>query len=67
VQAIIKLNDLKKNLQHSYKSLNTNVFYQHDIKMAIINIFEKIDSFKVMQHGFGPVDYDHTQMLAKVL
>jgi hypothetical protein len=20
-----------------------------------------------MQHGFGPVDYDHTQMLAKVL
>jgi hypothetical protein len=29
----IKLNDFLKNLQHSYKSFNTNFFYQHHIKM----------------------------------
>jgi hypothetical protein len=35
MQAIIKLNDLKINLQHSYKSFSKNVFDQHDIKMAL--------------------------------
>jgi hypothetical protein len=35
----IKLNDLKKNLQHSYKSFNTNFFDQNHIKMTLHKYF----------------------------
>jgi hypothetical protein len=31
----IKLNDLKKILQHWYESFNINFFDQHDFKMAL--------------------------------
>ncbi len=32
---IVKLNDLKKILQHLYKSFNINFLDQHDIKGAL--------------------------------
>jgi len=41
-----------KKTQHSYKSFSTNFLDQHDIKVALHNMFEKIDSFSVVRHGF---------------
>jgi hypothetical protein len=38
--------------QNSYKSFNTKLFDQHDIKMHYINMCDKIDSFSIVQHGF---------------
>ncbi len=47
-----KLNDFLKKNQHIYTSFNTNFLDQHDIKVALHNFFEKIDSFLVVQHDF---------------
>ncbi len=46
-----KFNLLKKST-HIYISFNTNFLDQHDIKVALHKLFEKIDSFLVIQHGF---------------
>jgi len=54
----IKLNDLKKNLQHSCKSFNTNFFDQHILKWHYINMFDKMIIFRSWNMVFNSFNYD---------
>ncbi len=49
----MKVNDLKKKIQHSYKSFNKNFLDQHDIKVALINMIV----FWLFNMIFGLFDY----------
>jgi hypothetical protein len=49
---------IKKILQHSYKSFNTNFLDQHDIKVALNKYFEQNSIFQSFNMVFGSFYYN---------